>query len=178
VIGLLRLVGVMNAAVWFGAAIFLTFFAAPTIFAPDLKRFLGEVWQGFIATKLLERYFVLQYFCSIIALVHAFAEWIYVGKHLHRATMIVLTTITIFVFAGGLWLEPRMKMLHEVKYGYFRGVNTPAEQREQAAKSFSTLHGLSSTLNLITVLGLAFYVWRLTAVPNGPRFVPTSKFRS
>ena len=177
-IGLLRLVGVLNAAVWFGAAIFLTFFVAPTIFSPDLKRHIGEVWQGFIATRLLERYFVVQYVCSIIALVHAFAEWIYVGKPLHRPTMIVLATITIFVFAGGLWLQPKMKMLHEVKYGYGRGVNTPVEQREQAAKSFGALHGLSSTINLIAVCGLVFYVWRLTAVPNGPRFVPTSKFRS
>jgi hypothetical protein len=168
----------MNAAVWFGAAIFLTFFAVPAIFAPDLKRFLGEVWQGFIATRMLERYFVLQYFCSIIALVHAFAEWIYIGKPLHRPTMIVLAALAIFVFAGGLWLEPRARMLHEVKYGYGRGVNTPVEQREQAAKSFGTLHGLSRTMNLIAVFGLAFYVWRLTTVPNGPRFVPTSKFRS
>jgi hypothetical protein len=179
VIGLLRLVGIMNAAVWFGAAIFLTFFAAPTLFSPVLKKDLGEVWPGVIAAMLLERYFVIQYFCSIIALVHAFTEWIYLGKPLHKPTMIVLTTITLFVFAGGLWLEPKMKALHEVKYGYGRhGVNTPVEQREQAGKSFSTLHGFSSTLNLIAVFGIAFYVWRLAAPPNGPRFVPTSKFRS
>jgi hypothetical protein len=121
---------------------------------------------------------VVQYFCSIIALVHAFTEWIYLGKPLHRPTMIILVTITLFAFAGGLWLEPKMKLQHEVKYGYGRGVNTPVEQREQAAKSFGALHGLSSTINLIALFGLAFYVWRLTAVPNGPRFTPTSKFRS
>src|SRR4030095_8348720 len=77
VIGLLRLVGIMNAAVWFGAAIFLTFFVAPTVFSHVLKQNLGEVWPGVIASMLLERYFVIQYFCAIIALVHAFTEWIY-----------------------------------------------------------------------------------------------------
>lgn len=167
----------MNAAVWFGAAVFVTFAALPTIFSPELKP-MGEIWPGFIATMLLERYFGLQYFCSIIALVHAFTEWIYVGKPLHRPTMIILAAITVFVFAGGLWLHPRAKMLHEVKYGYGRGVNTPSEQRDLAAKSFSTLHGVANTMNLVVVLGLALYVWRLTTVPNGPRFVPTSKFRS
>ena len=168
----------MNAAVWFGAAIFLTFFVAPTVFSPVLKQHLGEVWPGVIASMLLERYFVIQYFCSIIALVHAFTEWIYLGKPLHRPTMIVLATVTLFAFAGGLWLSPKMKTLHEVKYGYGRGVNTPVEQREQASKSFGTLHGFSSTLNLIALFGIAFYMWRLAAPPNGPRFVPTSKFRS
>jgi len=72
----------MNAAVWFGAAIFLTFFVAPTVFSPVLKQNLGEVWPGVIASMLLERYFVIQYFCAIIALVHAFTEWIYLGKPL------------------------------------------------------------------------------------------------
>lgn len=168
----------MNAAVWLGAAVFFTFALAPVIFSPVLKQYLGEVWPGVVAMMTLERYFVVQYFCSIIALVHAFAEWIYLGKPLHRITMIVLSTLTLFVFAGGLWLQPRMKLLHEVRYGYARGANTAPEGRTEAEKSFGTLHGISSTMNLIILGGLLFYVYRLSAPPNGPRFVPASKFRS
>jgi uncharacterized protein DUF4149 len=178
VIVLLRLVGVMNAAVWFGAAVFLTFVAAPVFFTPTLKSYLGEVWPGVIASMVLEHYFVLQYICSIIALVHLFAEWLYLGKPLHRLTTSVLAALFLIAFSGGLWLQPRLKALHEVMHGYGRGMEAVAAQRDQAAKRFRALHGVSQTLNLLGLCGLAIYMWRVTTPPNGPRFVPATKFRS
>jgi hypothetical protein len=178
VIVLLRLVGVMNGAVWFGAAVFFTFAVAPTFFKPVLKENLGEVWPGVIAAMVLERYFVLQYFCSIIALVHLFAEWLYLGKPLHRLTTSVLASLFVIAFAGGLWLQPRLKALHEMMHGYGRGATAVAAQRDQSRKSFRTLHGISSTLNILALCGLAIYMWRVTTPPNGPRFIPANKFRS
>jgi hypothetical protein len=178
VIVLLRLVGVMNAAVWFGAAVFLTFGTAPVFFTPTLKTYLGEVWPGVIAAMVLERYFVLQYFCSIIAIVHLFAEWLYLGRPLHRLTTSVLATLFVIAFAGGLWMQPRLKGLHEIMHGYGRGADAAPAQREQAGKRFRALHGVSQTLNLIALCGLAIYVFRVTTPPNGPRFTPANKFRS
>lgn len=175
---LLRLIGVINAAIWFGAAVFFTFAVAPVFFKPELKENLGEIWPGFIATMVVERYFVLQYFCSIIALVHMFAEWLYLGKPLHRLTTSVLAALFIIAFAGGLWLQPRLKALHEVMHGYHRGATAVPAQRDQARKSFRTLHGISSTLNILALCGLAIYIWRVTTPPNGPRFIPANKFRS
>jgi hypothetical protein len=178
VIVLLRLVGVMNAAVWFGAAVFLSFVAAPVFFTPLLKNNIGEVWPGVIAQMIFERFFVLQYICSILALVHMFAEWLYLGKPLTRLTTSVLVGLFLIVFSGGLWVAPRLKHLHEVKYGYGRGAGTTQAQHDQAAKSFRTLHGVARTLDIIALCGLAIYVFRVTTPPNGPRFTPASKFRS
>jgi hypothetical protein len=168
----------MNAAVWFGAAFFFTLAIPGVVFSPVLKKFLGDVWPGVIAMMFFERFFVLQYFCAIIALVHAFTEWLYLGKPLHRLTMIVLASIALVVFAGGLWLQPRMKALHEVRHAYAHAINSAPEERAQAKKSFEALHGLSSTINLLVLLGLGFYVWRVTTPANGPRFVTANKFRS
>jgi hypothetical protein len=167
----------MNAAVWFGAAVFFTFGVAPVVIGDTLKKLLGEVWPGVIAMMVIERFFVVQYCCSIIALVHQFAEWLYLGKPLHRLTVLVLGTLFVFAIAGGLWLQPRLKTLHQVKYGYGPGATSTAVQRTQAARSFRILHGLSQTLNILSLCGLAIYVWRVTAAPNGPRFVPAAKFR-
>lgn len=168
----------MNAAVWFGAAVFFTFAAGPAFFKPELKASLGEVWPGVIAMMVVERYFVLQYICSILAIVHLFAEWLYLGKPLHRLTTSVLATLFVLAFAGGLWLQPRLKTLHEVKYGYGRGAAASTAQRDQAGKRFRALHGVSQSLNLAALCGLAVYMWRVTSPPNGPRFVPAAKFRS
>jgi hypothetical protein len=180
VIVLLRLVGILNAAVWFGAAVFFGFGVLPAVFSDQISRpeALGPIWPGVIAMMLFKRYFVLQYFCSIIALVHMFAEWLYLGKPLNRLTAGILTSLFILAFAGGLWLEPRMKLLHEVKYGYGRGATTTEVQRTQAGKSFGALHGISRTLDILALCGLAVYVWRVSSPPNGPRFTPANKFRS
>jgi hypothetical protein len=178
VIVLLRLVGVMNAAVWLGAAVFLTFVLPSVFFSTTLKSNLGEVWPGVMAQMVFERFFVLQYICSIVALVHMFAEWLYLGKPLNRLTTSVLVGLFLIVFAGGLWLAPRLKYLHEVKYGYGRAAGTTQAQRDQAGKNFRTLHGLARTLDILALCGLAIYVFRLTTPANGPRFMPANKFRS
>ena len=180
VIVLLRLVGVMNAAVWFGGAvfIFLTFAVSPVLFSPTLKSYLGEIWPGVIAMMFLERYFVLQYFCSIIALIHMFAEWLYLGKPLNRLTSSVLAALLLIAFASGLWLAPRLRLLHEMKYGYNRGATSTQPQRDQATKGFRALHGISRTLDILALCGLTIYIFRVATPPNGPRFSPTTKFRS
>jgi hypothetical protein len=178
VIVLLRLVGVLNAAVWFGAAVFASFVAIPVFFTPALKNNIGEVWTGVIAQMVFERFFVLQYICSIIALVHMFAEWLYLGKPLNRLTTSVLVGLFVIAFAGGLWLTPRLKHLHEVKYGYGRGVATTQAQRDEAGKNFRTLHGMARTVDILALCGLAIYIFRVTSPPNGPRFTPANKFRS
>jgi len=178
VIVLLRLVGVMNAAVWLGAAFFFIVGVAPVVFSPDLKTYMGEVWPGFVAQRLIERLFVLQYFCSIIALVHAFAEWLYLGKPLQRLTMSILTGLFVISFTGGLFVAPRLKLWHEVKYGYARGTTSTPAQRAQAVKNFGAVHGIFQTFNVIALCGLAIYVWRVTAPGNGTRFTPANKFRS
>ena len=168
----------MNAAVWLGAAFFFMAGVAPGIFSPDLKTHVGEVWLGFIAQRVIERYFVLQYFCSIIALVHMFAEWLYLGKPLHRLTTSILVGLALIAFAGGLWVTPHLKLLHEVKYGYGRGTTSTLTERQQAGKKFRTLHGMWRTLDVLALCGLAIYVWRVTTPGNGTRFVPANKFRS
>ena len=40
-IGLLRFVGILNAAVWFGTAIFFSFGAGLVPFSPEMKTLLG-----------------------------------------------------------------------------------------------------------------------------------------
>ena len=42
----LRFIGVMNAALWFGAALFFTFAIAPAFSSPEMKRLLGGCLQA------------------------------------------------------------------------------------------------------------------------------------
>lgn len=171
----------MNAAVWFGASVFFTFGVAPTFFTPEMKALLGgppgaDAYAGFIAQMVLERYFVLNYICGAIALAHLIAEWVYLGKRMHRLTVIILVAAFSLGLLGGLWLQPKLKRLHIIKYTQSTAY-TPV-QRLQAARSFSIWHGVAQVMNLAVLVGLGVYVWRVTHSSDAPRFVSSSKFRS
>ncbi|MCI0744416.1 MAG: DUF4149 domain-containing protein [Verrucomicrobia subdivision 3 bacterium] len=169
----------MNAAVWFGAAIFFTIAVAPVVLTtPLLKQYVGEAWLGIVAQMILERYFILQLCCCIVAIVHQMAEWLYLGKPLHQWTMAVLSGLFVIAVADSAWLEPRLNLLHEIKYGYRRGGSSTPQQKFEAAKVFRRYHGLSQTMNLLALCGVGVLVWRVSTSNNTPRFVPANKFRS
>jgi len=176
----------MNSAVWLGAAVFFTC-AAPAIFTDESKRLLGEAQTGIAAMMLLARFFALQYWCGAIAIIHQLAEWVYLGRSLQRWAVGVLAAVYLVVLLGGLWLQPKLRHLHEVKYGYRKSASAatgydkrpvaPQEQTE-AAKEFSRWHGISMIFNLFVMGGTAFFLWQVVNPVDVPRFIPANKFRS
>ena len=124
-IGFLRFVGILNAAVWFGAAIFFTFSAGLVPFSQEMKNLLGAnnypYFSGAIAQIFIARYFYFQIGCAMIAVVHLLAEWLYLGKHPQKLQVGLLVGLASAVLLGGYWLQPKLKALHATKYG----LNTP-----------------------------------------------------
>ena len=178
---ILRLVGVLNAAVWFGSALFFTFGVAPTFFTPAMKALLGggetaDYYAGIIAQMVLERYFVLNHCCGIIALVHLVAEWMYLGKAMNRLTLGILTGAFCLGLIGGVYLQPKLKALHQIKYDQ-SSARTPA-QKIAAGRSFGRWHGVSQVINLVVLIGLGVYMWKMAHAPDTSRYVISSKFRS
>ena len=168
----LRFVGVVNAAIWFGAAIFFTLGAGPAFFSAEMKQLLTLPYAGAAAQIVIARYFVLQQCCGAIALVHLFAEWIYMGRPLERIMLGLVIGLFSLGLIGGFWLQPKLQRLHLTKY---RGATV--EQRERAAKSFGAWHGVSQTMNLLMTGALLYYLWRLTNPKSPSRFVRPAKFR-
>lgn len=162
----------MNAAIWFGGAVFFTFVAGPVFFSEETKKIIAPYWAGAVAQLLLKKYFILHYCCAVVAFLHLFAEWLYSGRPFHRISVMVITSLLLLGLAGGVWLQPKLKELHRNKYW-----GTSPAIKEQAAKSFGPWHGVAQTINLIMLGGLLFYLWRLTAPPPSTRFLGTPKFR-
>lgn len=178
----IRFIGIINAAIWLGAAVFLTFGAAPAFFSGEVKSLgLHPFWTGSMAQLVLTRYFYLQYICGAIAMAHLLAEWVYLGRRLHRLTLTLMLGLLFIAFAGGLWMQPKLKRLNQVKYSMsdsYKPAAIPAEQRVAAEKSFRVWHGVSATMNLISLAGLVVYFWRVIHPSDNLRFIGTPKFRS
>lgn len=178
----IRFIGVLNAAIWLGAAVFFTFGAQGTFFSPEMKATgLHPFWPGVMAQLLIGRYFQLQCICAAVALAHLLAEWVYLGRALHKVTAGILVGLFLMGLAGGLLLQPKMKEFHLIKYSMgpdYKPVQMPNEQRLEAAKSFSRWHGAAMSINLVVLGCLVFYFWRVTHPPDNLRFVGAAKFRS
>jgi uncharacterized membrane protein len=174
----LRIVGVFNAAIWLGSAMFFTFGVAPAIFSDEMKQVfaapgnpLREYYLGVIAQHLIGRYFTLNLVCCLIAIGHFFAEMIYAGKPFRRFTFGLLVGILALGLLAGYVFAPKIKELHRLKY---RGT---AQEQTVATPQLSRLHGVSMTGNLIGLIALVIYTWQVTNPSDHMRFVSAQKFR-
>ncbi len=177
-IGTLRFVGILNAAVWLGAAIFFTFGIAPAIFSQEMQGLLEPknypYFSGAIAQIFIAHYFRLQLVCSIAALLHSVVEWLYLGKAPQKLWIGLLIGLFSVNLAGGCWLQPKLKRLHTTKYAS----NIRPEERRAAGETFRTWHGMAQVLNLLITGSVAVYLWRVANPPDPTRFLSATKFRS
>ena len=65
-----------------------------------------------------------------------------------------------------------LREVHQVKY---RGLSE--EQRSTAAKQLSRLHAVSMSGNLLSLIALIIYTWRVTNPSDQTRFLSAQKFR-
>ena len=176
-IGFLRCIGLLNAAIWFGAGIFFTFFVGPAIFSTEMEKYLQQYFKsysGLIAQMMIARYFKLSIVCGIVAIIHLLAEQFYFGRAPQKRWMSLLVGLLTLSVLGGCILQPKMNRWHKDRYD----AKTPPETRETATHSFQVWHGISQAANLVMLLGLGFYVVRVGNPGEPTRFIGSGKFRS
>ena len=175
--GFLRFIGTINAAIWFGAGIFFAAVVLPAVFSEDMRKVLGSsaypYYSGAVALILFKRFFALQYICGAIALLHLFAEKLYLGRALPRLGVALVTSIFCLGLKGGFWLQPHMEHLRQAMY-----FGPSQEQREKARHSFGLWHGLSELVNLAVLGGLLIYIVHVTRPEEHVRYGGATKFRS
>lgn len=172
-VSFLRFLGVLNAAVWFGAVIFFTFAVGPAFFSEAMLALLGRPHAGAAAQIVLERYFTLQQWCAGLALAHLIAEWLYVGRPFQRLTLLLLMFLFTTGIIGGYVLQPRLKELHLKMHA----VQTAPEVKSSSARSFRILHGTSMAINLLVMGGVLVYLWQVTRPAVNARFTSVNRFR-
>lgn len=175
VIGFLRIVGVFNAALWFGASLGFTFVFAQAVFSQDMRQVLGEAhfpyYAGAIASVMIARFFDLQMICGLIALLHAGGEWIYLSRPLPRLWRLVLGILCGLILFGAFAAQPKIESLHRTKYN----LSVSAEDRAAAARWLKVWHGASQSANLVVLLVLGAYFWRVASAPAAGRLASPLK---
>jgi hypothetical protein len=177
VIGSLRCIGLLNAAIWFGAGIFFTLGVGPAIFSAEMQKLLETYYpsySGMIAQIIIARYFKLAIVCAIVAILHLLAEQFYFGRAPQKRWLSLLIGLLVFSLLGNFWLQPKLNHLHTNRYA----VNAPPQVRAAATQSFQFWHGISQAVNLLMLVGLGFYLIRVGNPGESTRFLASGKFRS
>jgi hypothetical protein len=165
--GFLRIVGIVNAAIWFGATIFFAVGILPAVFSQELYTLFRETadapfYSGAVAQLLFQRFFELQCVCGLVALFHLLAEKLYLGRALPRFGTGLVVGLFCFALIGNYLLQPHMKDLRQTRY-----FGRTQEQKERAKHSFAVWHVLSEIANLFVLGGLLVHLVRVTR-PSGP----------
>jgi len=169
----LRFIGLVNAAVWLGAAVFLTVVVGPAFFSTEMLSFLPRPYAGRAAEVVLERYFLLQQWCGAIALLHLLVEYLYSRRALDRTVAGLLSALFVNALVGSFLVLPKIHALQQIRYSRL----ATAARQAAAASAFQALHGVSWAVNLLAIAALVYYLWTLSRTAPGPRFVSWSKFR-
>lgn len=171
-LGLLRFIGLVNAAVWLGAGVFFTLGVGQAVFADEMKRIFEKYYVGIIAQHLIGTYFTFHIVCGCIALAHYLSETFLTRRAFRKWTVAAIAVPLLLGCLGAFVLQPKMRALYQTMY------RAPqAEQRDSATKQFRVLHGISQVLNLISITFVGICFWRISNPPETPRFVSSHKFR-
>jgi hypothetical protein len=167
--GFLRYIGIINAALWFGAGIFFAGGILPAIFSRDMHNLFHEAafqyYAGGVALILFKRFFMLQYFCGSVAIIHLLAEKLYLGRALPRLGTALVLALLAFGLLGGLWLQPHMEGLRNTKY-----FGQTQEQKDRASHAFGLWHGLSELTNVLILGGLLVHLIRVSRSAGPTRY--------
>lgn len=174
----LRFAGVLIASLWLGALAFQTFVVGPALNSAATQSLIGAKFFGYISGGLGQILagwnFHLGIVCAFLALVHLFAENLYLGRGVSRRWLAVLLTLFVLNLVGSSWLNPRLIALHQSQH---RATAT-ATERAAAAQNFRLWHGLFQAMNVFMLAGVTAVLWRNSNPSDTPRYVSSSKFRS
>ena len=175
-IGLLRFIGLFNAAVWLGTIALQLFVSSPVMRSAQMQQLLGPknfpFFSAAIGHLISARCFTLFVVCSLIALLHLGADWLYSGKHPKRGSLALVFALFLCGEFQSHVLQPKLQAL--LLEQYRPGVQTGATARHP------TLTGgwpvLSTAFNLVMLAGLCRYLWQVANSPEETHFVGSTSF--
>ncbi len=174
--GILRFLGLFNAAVWVGGSVFFSFLAGPVFFSPEVKSITPPPYNGIVAQAMLGRYFTLHLLCGVLAILHLLLEWLYGGGGFPRRTVAVVGVLLGLALIGGKFIGPKLTVWHQQEYQFklksegeppmIESATYEPQVIQNAKWKFDVWHGVSQLINLAMLTLLTWRFWSLTR-PGG-----------
>jgi hypothetical protein len=167
----------LNAAVWLGATVFCSTGLLAAMNSREAAALIGSQYfaqvSGALTQIVFTRLFYLQTLCALVAWLHLFGEWLYLGRIPRRFGIGWLSGLLTLALAGSLWLCPKLTHLQRAQYS---PTISPAS-RAAGQHSFDVWDGVFQIVNIVMMGGVVVYFWRVTHPQDERRFVDPAKFR-
>jgi hypothetical protein len=161
VIGSLRTLGVLNAAIWFGSAAGMLFCGSPALHSAAMLTLLEPkhypYFSDAITQIMLTRWFHWQIVFGVIALIHFFGERLYFGQTAIKFPPGLLMALLGIMLLDGTLIQSRCQRYLPKQFA----VNASAEDRDRSAAAFHAWDTAGGFAHLTLTIGLGFYVLRL-----------------
>lgn len=169
-IGLLRFIGLFNAALWLGTIAFQLFVSWPAMGSAQMQQLLGPknfpYFSAAIGHVISARCYTLFLLCSVIALLHLGAAWLYSGKQPNRGSLALVFALFICGELQSQVLQPKLQALLVERH---RPMVRPVETTPVSASS--PWPALGTALNLFLLVGLCRYMWQVANPAEETHFV-------
>lgn len=161
-IGSLRTLGVLNAAIWFGSAASMVLFASPSLHSAAMLTLLGPkhypYFSDAITQILLTRWFHWQIVFGVIALIHFFGERLYFGQTAIKFPPGLLMALLGIMLLDGTLIQSRCQRYLPAQIA----VNLSAEAKARSTASFHAWDTAGAFAHVLLAVGLGLYVLRLS----------------
>ena len=176
-IATVRFIGLLNAAIWLGSAVFAILGAGRAVSSDAMQELLGPkhfpYYSGVIAHLVASRFWHLHIACALVALLHLAAESLYFGRVVRKGWLVLLAGLLLLGVLQSSWVQPRAQRLHLTA----NAVNRSANVRQQAAGAYRTLNAVARGFDFVMIAALAAYLWRVANPADSTRFLPPGKYR-
>ncbi len=149
----LKYINLLVLTIWLGGIIFFSFIGAPAIFNTLSRDLAGQV-----VGAIFPKYWILGYAGSLI-LFSTFSLLARDNMAAMKPALFVLLLLIPLSFSHGLIVGKKAASIKKE----IRETGDEAK-REVLRKSFGRIHGISSLLNILTLLLLLFYLYQVPAL--------------
>ncbi|MFN0069184.1 MAG: DUF4149 domain-containing protein [Limisphaerales bacterium] len=179
-ISFVRIVALVNAAVWLGATALHGLSVAGAFSSSQMTALLGPLHAGAAGDVVAGRFHLLVWICLAVSAMAVLAEWLYTGRPPERWLAWLLCGVLVAHAADAWLVQPRAeRLLRQAYLGPGRAVQRQAWTPAQisAANSLRWCRGTSRSLQAGSALVLGVYVWQAALALNATRFTPRVRMR-
>lgn len=173
-----RIIGLLNAAIWLGAAVFAAWGTTKAVGSSEMQALLTPrhypYISGVVSELIAARYWDLHIVCSVVALFHLCAESLYFGKVIAKNSLALLLSLLLLGIAQEVVIQPAVKRLHLGAHA----VNRTEVQKAASARGKARWQWASQAIYVLMVIGLGSHLWRVASPPDATRFLVPGKYRS
>ena len=173
VLPLLRIIGIANAALWFGATLLFLICIRSGFQSPEMVELIPEPFAAAAMHVLLKHYIDLILICALVALLQLCAIQWYQGRPIFRLRIGVLIFL-IIISALIKWNIYPMMQKHHLKAHQAGSSN---EEQRQGSKAYRTWKTGFYFLHLIILGGSFSHLLNVSNGANGYRELRTQQFR-